>query len=145
MIQTKIQTMIQAKIPARQTILFGIVGTIGFIVDTAVLYLLKGLIGLYWGRLASFLCAAATTWLLNRTFTFEGRSSGHGPVKEMAIYIGLMMVGGAVNYLVYALLVSRLPLIAQLPVLGVAAGSLAGMAVNFITSRFFLFRHAAEI
>jgi putative flippase GtrA len=137
-----LRARIATHVPARQTLLFGIVGTVGFVVDTAVLYLLKGLVGLYWGRLFSFLCAAATTWLLNRTFTFEGRSSGHGPMKEMAIYIGLMTLGGAVNYLVYAVLVSHFPLVAQIPVLGVAAGSLAGMVVNFITSRFFLFRHA---
>ncbi len=129
-------------IRARQTLLFGMVGTIGFLVDSTVLYLLKGAVGLYWGRAISFFCAAATTWLLNRTFTFRGHSSGHGPLKEMFVYIGLMMLGGAVNYLVYAVLVANSALVVAFPILGVAAGSLAGMGVNLLTSRFLLFRHA---
>jgi putative flippase GtrA len=130
-------------IPARQAMLFGLVGVVGFFVDAGVLYLLKGWLGLYVGRAVSFFCAVAATWLLNRAFTFGNRASGHGPLKEMLIYLGLMMIGGAVNYLAYALLVAHSPLVAAFPVLGVAAGSLAGMTFNLLTSRFLLFRHAA--
>jgi putative flippase GtrA len=129
-------------IPARQTLLFGLVGGVGFLVDAGVLYLLKGSIGLYWGRAVSFFCAAGATWILNRTFTFDGRSSGHHPLKEMLFYVGLMMIGGAVNYGAYAVLVANSALVARFPVLGVAAGSIAGMGVNLLTSRFLLFRHA---
>ena len=130
-------------IPARQAVLFGLVGVVGFFVDAGVLTLLKGWLGLYGGRAVSFFCAVAATWLLNCAFTFGGRASGHGPLKEMLIYLGLMMIGGAVNYLAYALLVAHSPLVAAFPVLGVAAGSLAGMTFNLLTSRFLLFRHAA--
>ncbi|WP_374546611.1 GtrA family protein [Rhodoblastus sp.] len=128
-------------IATRQTLFFGIAGTVGFLVDTAVLYLLKGWLGLYWGRAFSFLAAAATTWILNRTFTFGGRVSGHPPLKELALYIGLMTIGGSVNYLVYALLVTHLPLFARFPALAVAAGSLSGMTLNLLSSRFLVFRH----
>ena len=60
---------------------FGVVGTIGFVVDTAVLYagLALGL-GLYGGRAVSYLAAATTTWALNRVWTFRGR--GNGPVHQ---------------------------------------------------------------
>lgn len=125
----------------RTILAFGAVGTLGFMVDTAALYLLRGLLGLYVARLVSFLCAAAVTWLLNRHLTFARRRSSYAASTEMAVYILLMMVGGMVNYGLYAWLVTASPTVAEAPVLGVAAGSLAGMAVNLTTSRFLLFRH----
>ncbi len=120
---------------------FGVSGLIGFLVDTGVLYLFKAALGVYMARVLSFLCAAATTWFFNRTVTFRDRRSAHSAPREFGIYLALMLGGGSVNYGVYALLVSRELLVARYPVLGVAAGSLAGMAVNLLTSRFLLFRH----
>ena len=123
---------------------FGVAGVIGFLVDVGVLYLLKGALGLYGARVLSFFCAAFSTWLFNRAVTFRGRRSGHSKGKEFGIYLALMTIGGSVNYGVFALLVSRLDLVAQHPAIGVAAGSLAGMVVNLVTSRFMLFRHREE-
>ena len=120
---------------------FAVAGIIGFLVDVGVLYLLKGWLGLYASRVFSFLSAAFSTWLFNRAVTFRGRRSGHSAGKELGIYLALMTIGGSVNYGVFALLVSRMSIAAQHPAIGVAAGSLAGMAVNLITSRFLLFRH----
>jgi putative flippase GtrA len=119
---------------------FAMAGVVGFLVDTGVLYLLKGALGVYVARLFSFLCAAISTWLFNRAVTFRGRESGHSKGKEFGLYLALMLIGGSINYGTFALLVSRLPQVAEFPVLGVAAGSLAGMVVNLLTSRFLLFR-----
>lgn len=120
--------------------LFGVAGALGFIVDTAVLYLLKGLMGVYGARVVSFLFAAFSTWLFNRSATFRDRKSGHSTIREFGLYLALMLIGGSVNYGIYALLISRHEVVAQYPVLGVAAGSIAGMLINLITSRFILFR-----
>lgn len=123
-----------------QFVLFGVAGAVGFLVDTGVLYLLKGSLGLYAARLVSFTGAALTTWLFNRTITFRSRKSGRSPQKEFSIYFGLMLVGGAMNYAVYAWLVAGFASVASHPVVGVAAGSLAGMFINLCTSRFALYR-----
>lgn len=120
---------------------FAMAGVIGFLVDVGVLYLLKGLFGVYVARVISFLSAAFSTWLFNRTVTFRGRSSGHSKAREFGLYLALMTIGGSVNYGTFALLIARMPMVAQHPVIGVAAGSIAGMAVNLLTSRFLLFRH----
>jgi putative flippase GtrA len=120
---------------------FAIAGVIGFLVDVGVLYLLKGALGVYGARVLSFLCAAFSTWLFNRAVTFRGRKSGHSRAREFGLYLALMTIGGSVNYGVFALLISRVALVSQQPAIGVAAGSLAGMAVNLLTSRFLLFRH----
>jgi len=118
---------------------FGVVGTIGFVVDTAVLYagLALGL-GLYGGRAVSYLVAATTTWALNRAWTFRGR--GDGPVhQQWALFLLVNLVGFAMNYGTYAALIAFVPLVAAHPVLGVAAGAVAGMFGNFVLSRQLVF------
>jgi putative flippase GtrA len=122
-----------------QFLRFGVVGTVGFVVDTAVLYagLAAGL-GLYGGRAVSYLVAATTTWALNRAWTFRGQ--GEGPaMRQWALFVVLNLVGFAFNYGTYAALVASVTLVAQHPVIGVAAGSLAGMMGNFLLSRRFVF------
>lgn len=124
----------------RELLLFGLVGVIGFIVDSGVLYLLKSSLGLYYGRLFSFLSAVLTTWILNRHLTFSQRASGMTLFQEFSRYLGLMLGGGIVNYVSYALLVYFVEFVARQPVWGVAVGSCAGMMVNYLLARFFIFR-----
>ena len=119
---------------------FGVVGTVGFVVDTAVLYagLALGL-GLYGGRAVSYLAAATTTWALNRLWTFRGR--GDGPVhRQWALFLLVNLVGFAMNYGTYAALIEFVPMVAAHPVRGVAAGAWAGMFGTFVLSRQLVFR-----
>ena len=127
-----------------QFLRFGVVGTVGFLVDTAVLYagLALGL-GLYGGRAVSYLAAATTTWALNRAWTFRGQ--GQAPViRQWALFVAINLVGFAFNYGTYAALIATVAFVAQYPVIGVAAGSLAGMLGNFLLSRRFVFGGAAR-
>ena len=124
----------------RSLILFGLAGIAGFAVDAGVLLLLKPWLGLYAGRLCSFLLAVLTTWLLNRAFAFKGRHSGLRLRAEFTRYLLLMIVGGLFNLGLYAALISVSALCQTTPVLAVAAGSLAGMVVNYLTARYGVFR-----
>lgn len=112
---------------------FAGVGVLGFVVDSATLYagLALGL-SLYTGRIASYLVAASFNWYLNRRVTFG--STDRRFVREWARYLLANAVGGLVNLGVYALLVATLPIVARMPVLGVAAGSVAGLVFNFLLS-----------
>ncbi|MEN3951288.1 GtrA family protein [Iodidimonas sp. SYSU 1G8] len=124
-----------------QFLRFGVVGTLGFAVDSGVLYVLlqETAAGPWLGRILSFLCAASVTWALNRSFTFADAS----PAKihrQWALFVGFMMLGGAINYGVYALVLAGGGATGLRPLLAVACGSIAGLAVNFTTSRLFVFR-----
>ncbi|WP_137124330.1 GtrA family protein [Roseomonas sp. HF4] len=127
---------------AQEFLRFGVVGTVGFVTDTAVLYGALALgAGLYLGRAISYVSAATVTWALNRAWTFRGR--GAGPVhRQWALFVVVNLVGFALNYGTYALLVTFVPLVAAHPVLGVAAGSVTGMFTNFALSRRLVFRKA---
>jgi len=125
----------------REFLSFAVVGTVGFVVDLGVLYLLAPSLGWYGGRVLSFLAAATVTWALNRRFTFAERRSGGSMVPEYLRYLLTMLGGALVNYGAYVLTLHWLggPLA---PALGVALGSCAGLVVNFLTARFLVFRSA---
>ena len=124
-------------------ILFGMAGVCGFVVDTAVLYALEEALGPFYARGVSFLCAVSTTWLINRAFAFRKRESAMSKKREFLFYLALMLAGGAANYGVYSGLVVTYPLVQQHLIVGVAAGSLAGMVINFFVSRYWLYRFTA--
>ncbi|WP_244197926.1 GtrA family protein [Caballeronia ptereochthonis] len=119
---------------------FAIAGAVGFVVDAGVLYIaLTGGCGPYLGRALSFLCAAFVTWQINRRITFTGRANG-SLWKEWYQYLLAMSFGGACNYTVYAVALKLLPKGPAAPALAVAAGSIAGMFVNFLTAKLWVFR-----
>lgn len=123
----------------RELLLFALVGTLGFLVDAGVLLLARPALGLYGGRFLSFLCAATFTWFLNRLVTFAGRGASTALHRELSWYVFLMLGGGSFNYAVYALLVANVEQMNRQPVWAVAAGSLAGMLVNFGLARWLIF------
>ncbi len=120
---------------------FGMVGVVGFIVDVAVLYLLLATtdFGRYGSRVLSFLSASTTTWTLNRNFTFRGEHDGT-LLRQWAKFVAANSFGGMLNYGTYAALIAYSPLVAAHPVLGVAAGSIAGMFFNFTAAKKLVFK-----
>lgn len=125
----------------REIILFAISGVFGFIVDAGIVQFLvrEWAVNPYEARVISFLAAATTTWSFNRKFTFAGKSSGSRR-RELLRYIVAMAGGFALNYGAYALCVATWPLVRTWPAIGVAVGSVAGAVLNFVTSKYWIFR-----
>lgn len=123
---------------------FGFAGVVGFIVDAGVLMLLKDFLGLYLARALSFFLAVVSTWIINRNLAFSGKTSEYSVVKEFCVYLGAMLVGGTVNYTVYAVLVGGFIFFEMNPVIAIAVGSIIGMGVNWLSSNFFIFRKTHE-
>jgi putative flippase GtrA len=118
---------------------FGVVGVIGFLVDTAIVYGLRASLGLYGAGAAAYVIAASGNWLLNRMWTFRGK--GSGPVhQQWALFMTTNLLGFALNRGTYALLVTFVARCAEQPVYAVAAGGIAGMFLNFRMSRSVVFR-----
>lgn len=123
----------------KELLRFAIAGTVGFVVDAGVLYLVKDSLGYYLGRALSFFLAVFCTWLLNRQFTFHEKASGVSPVLEFIRYFWLMLGGGAINYLTYAALIHWFSYMQKYPVWAVAAGSVASMTINFLSLKYVLY------
>jgi putative flippase GtrA len=124
---------------AVQFMKFGTVGTLGFLADTAVVYALRGALGLYVAGMISYVLVASGNWALNRVWTFRGQGSGPAH-RQWAKFIVANSLGLVLNRGTYAVLIATVPLCVKAPVLAVAAGSVAGMIVNFTLSRRMVFR-----
>jgi len=124
-----------------QFLRFGVVGVAGFLVDAGVLTAMLWLgLGPYAGRVVSYLAAASTTFALNRAWTFRSASREVPVAAQWGRFVLLNLVGFVANYGTYAALVAGTEVVAAHPVIGVAAGSLAGMFLNFGLSRRYVFR-----
>lgn len=135
------RTRWQRRVPPglMQFLRFGTVGALGFVVDNAVLYALRGSVGNYWAAALSFPVAATVTWAVNRAWTFRGL--GAGPAhRQWLRFVATNALGFVLNRGVYALVVSSFAVAAANPVIGTFAGTLAGMFVNFYLSRRLVFR-----
>lgn len=128
-----------------QFLRFALVGTAGFVVDAAALTAAMALgLGPYGGRVVSYLAAVTFTWAMNRRFTFAGADPRRGTAQWGRFVAVNGVVGALVNYGTYAALVASVPLVATRPVLGVAAGSVAGLVFNFTLSKLWVFHSAAD-
>lgn len=126
---------------------FLVVGVIGFVVDAGLTMLLSSAGGLspYAARIPAVLCAATTTWLLNRRHTFRSQDARRG--REFARYLSVSLVGTTLNYTVYSLVLMgitrmSLPFVGQnmAIVASVVCGSLVSMSLTFTGFRLFAFR-----
>jgi|HubBroStandDraft_1064217.scaffolds.fasta_scaffold00158_21 putative flippase GtrA len=126
---------------------FALVGVLGFLVDAGVLQLLvfHGHVNLYVAKALSFVAAVFSTWLINRTATFESSAqSTRGLLREWLRYLLSSIAGGTANYAAFVLAVQLWPSARHMPVLGVALGSLAGMSVNYLLYSGFVFAPRAQ-
>ena len=123
---------------------FAAVGTVGYMVDAAVLALDTRWLGMdpYSGRVLSIFVAMTFTWLGNRYLTFARRRAhgAAGTAREWLKFIGANAVGGLINYSVYAALVHSGPPPWDDKYAAQFLGVLAGLLFNFTLSRFFVFR-----
>ena len=124
---------------ATQFLRFGVVGTVGVVIDTATVYATRGALGLYGAGIAGYVTAATGNWLLNRIWTFRGQGSGPAH-RQWAMFMLANLGGFVLNRGTYALLVTFMAEAANQPVIAVAAGAIAGLLVNFTLSRRLVFR-----
>ncbi len=122
---------------------FGLVGTAGFAVHATVLHLVVDFVGInvYAGWLCGFAVAVTTTLLLNRAFTFR-RPSHHGPWRQAVIYLLVQGAGAAANFGAYAATLALFPLLREALLVPLAVGSIAGLSLTFLGSKYIAFRPA---
>jgi len=112
--------------------LFLCVGTIGFIIDATVLWLLifEFDLGHYISRALSFLVAVPCTWILNRRLTFS-EAATNNRTREYTAYLLIQTAGALLNFAIYSGCVFFSSLMFNFPVLALAIGSATAMLFNF--------------
>ena len=125
--------------------MFAGAGSIGYLVDVGVLLLANPYMGPYLGRLLSFSAAVLTTWLINRTITFQRVRVYASVHHEFIRYLITCLGGGVVNLVSYSLVVGLFELTTAWLPIAVAVGSLSGMSVNFLLAKHFVFSNPKEM
>jgi putative flippase GtrA len=123
-----------------QFVMFGLVGLVGFVVDTATVYALRNALGLYLAGFAAYFTAATGTWICNRLWTFRHMARSDPWHVQWRRFLAANLGGFFINRGVYALLITFVDVAAREPVIAVFAGALAGMTLNFNLSRKMVFR-----
>lgn len=112
----------------------------GFLADAGTVLLLTKWAG--WGDIPAqslgFVVAVTVTWIINRSWTFAEHASERW-LMEWLRYMIANSFGAAINNGVYIALVLTTSQFTRHPVLAVAAGSMAGMGINFLASKKLIF------
>lgn len=116
------------------------VGAAGFVVDAVVLSVFVH--QFFWppiaARVISFVAAATFTWQLNRRFTFRAM-----PAPGSAQYVRYLLAssgGFGVNFAVFSAAVLYVQHLRAWPIIALALASAAGLLVNFVLYRHWVFR-----
>jgi putative flippase GtrA len=127
----------------RAPLAFGVVGTLGFVVDAGVLAVLFHGFGFdhFSARALSFAVAVTTTWALNRAWTFRADRRA-SVVREYGLYLLAQSGGASINMAAYSLCIATMAVMAELPSTAVAVGSIAGMLFNYLSARHLVFRRS---
>ena len=131
-----------------QFLRFAMVGGTAFFIDLGILRLVTAYgVGPYLGRVFSVIPAMIFGFLMNRRFTFRY----DGPQRkrvQLPKYALVQVVGGLINYLIYAGFITYAPLYSKIEILGmpikliigVAAGAGCAMFWNYAMARQVVFR-----
>ena len=121
---------------------YAVVGSIGFVVDASLLTVLTTWfsVGLLPARCVSFSAATVATWLLNRTAVFPRSNLDDACLaEEYGRYLPIQVSGALTNLAVFFVLIEISPALGRTPVLPLAAGALAALAVTYGGARRFVF------
>jgi putative flippase GtrA len=139
------EAILARALPADRVILvmqflrFGVVGGIGFVVTTAVVYATRPWVGDYLAIIPAFLVAATGNWALNRLWTFRGRGS-QPAFREWTMFLATNTLGMVLNAVTYWAMIALSRFCADHLIIPLVAGTLCGLFANFTLSRRVVFR-----
>jgi len=121
---------------------FGIVGTAGFVVNEAALWVILTFVHLdrYLAQLPAFFVGVTFTWWGNRVLTFREHAAQTSLLREWSKFVVANGLGAIANYALYVTLLKFGPYPLNIPYLALAAGTLLGLVFNFTMSKRFVFR-----
>jgi len=117
---------------------FGLVGTSGLFWDTATVYTVKHVANLYVAGTLGFFVAATANWGLNRVWTYRDRAHSPAHLQWMRFLVA-NLVGFVFNRGIFFTLISISGLCQRQPIVGIIAGSAAGLCFNYFLSKRFVF------
>jgi putative flippase GtrA len=124
---------------AEQFLKFAVIGTLGFVWDTCVVYTLAPFLGPYVAGVVSFIIVGSINWVANRYWTY--RHMTHDAMhRQLVRFLVANSIGFVINRGTYSLMIYNEPYFRTHLIWPVAAGGIAGMFLNFFLTRRMVFR-----
>lgn len=121
-----------------QFLKFGLIGSLGFVCDVSVVFLLRSLLGLNAAIFIAYFVAATSNWFLNRIWTFQN-ASHQRPFMQWTRFLSANSLGFFLNRTTVYLLIFFVPFCFHFPPLALACGAFVGLFANFFISRIVVF------
>ena len=139
-----LKRLAQYKYPLRtQFIIFSLIGSSGMMVDLSTVFFMKEFVSLPFriSRVAGFILAVTTNFLLNKKFTFPELSKGT-KYKQYIKFIIISLFGFSINWLISVYLVENVSyfMSGYMFLLASFIGILGGLVINFSGSKFYIFK-----
>ena len=115
---------------------FSLIGGLGFFVDTMIFYMANSMFTELSSRILSFSMAVLFTYVFNRLYTFKVKTNIN--IVEFFKYYLNMIFGGIVNIGTFFVVIRFSDIGRDYPFCGIALGSVAGLCINFLTSKILL-------
>ena len=128
---------------AYQFFRFCVIGGIGVVVNSAIMYMTYHLMGMHYllASVAAFFVASANNFLLNKRFTFQDKDYGLGLMaKQYLKFMSVTLIGLGINLGVLTFLVELFGLD---PVISNLVGVLFATVSNFLGNKFFAFKQSS--
>lgn len=124
---------------------FMVVGALGVVVNLAVLTLLYNLLGVREtvAIALAIVVSVVSNFFLNRRFTF-GYARRGSLLKQFFGFVAASALGAIVNYAVAILALAHVPGV-SVPQVAALLGIAAGMGINFVVNRLFVFRRDEQV
>ncbi|MCL2267173.1 MAG: glycosyltransferase family 2 protein [Treponema sp.] len=122
---------------------FAVTGSLGSITNLVIFFIFADVFGFHEIPVSTgcFMIAATQNYFINHFWSFKNNTAGVKPsFKRWALFICTSLAGLALNILVMSLVLNYFN--PPFKVIAQAAGIMAGMIVNFILSKFIIFRKA---
>lgn len=118
----------------KRFISFGIIGSVGFLVDASLLLVLVHIAGysIVISRVCSFVVAVLATWLLNRYFTFSTQKMTMTKSKEYFYYFVIQLIGALINFCIFFILIYLFESMKEVLILPLAIGAGFSLVFNYL-------------
>ncbi len=121
-------------------VVFSMIGACGMVVDLTFVFISYDIMQIPFrsARAIGFVFALTSNFLLNRKFNFP--KSGHGLIHQYIRFFAVSLAGFALNWTISVYLYDTKEFFHRYYLLAAFLGIVGGLAVNFLGSKFFVFR-----
>ncbi len=125
----------------KQIVKFGLIGTVGFIVDASILLIGVELLNfsIEMSRVFSFITAVFVTWFLNRSFTFIVNEN-ISKKREYSLYLIIQIIGALINYFIFIFLVHLEEFLKEYLLIPLAIAAFVAMFFNYLVIKKLVFK-----